>query len=171
MAALLVQGAAVTSIGVALATWFRRLGRAVAVSVTVYAFCRIRLGPLPRARPGDPDRDWPDFAGKTPDAGVLSRARRHRLPVRGPVRPVPATALPPSESRVAFYIGQVIVMLTMLVFALVVLALTLATFNRCVGRVPERPRRAPRPPRRATGVRLPRLRTAAPRRSGAPCPP
>jgi ABC-type transport system involved in multi-copper enzyme maturation permease subunit len=38
MATLLVQGAVVTSVGLALATWLRRLGRAVAVSVTIYAF-------------------------------------------------------------------------------------------------------------------------------------
>ena len=92
-------------------------------------------------------------------------------PFGGQLVPFLTTALPPSESRAAFYIGQVIVILAILVFALVVLALTLATFDRCVGRAPERPRRAPRPPRRATGVRQPRLWTAAPRRSGAPCPP
>ena len=49
---------------------------------------------------------------------------------------------PPSESRLAFYIAQSIVCLALLVFALVVLALAMATFNRCVGRMPERPRRA-----------------------------
>ena len=38
VAFLLVQGAAVTSVGLALATWMRRLGRAVAVSVASYAF-------------------------------------------------------------------------------------------------------------------------------------
>jgi hypothetical protein len=70
-------------------------------------------------------------------------------PFGGQLSMIEATALPPSESRAAFYIGQVIVILAILVFALVVLALTLATFDRCVGRAPERPRRAPRPPRRA----------------------
>src|SRR5262249_28844826 len=34
---LLVQGAAVTSVGLAVATWTRRVGRAVAMSVTAYA--------------------------------------------------------------------------------------------------------------------------------------
>ena len=33
----LAQGAAVTSLGLLLATWVRRLGRAVAASVTIYA--------------------------------------------------------------------------------------------------------------------------------------
>ncbi len=37
VAMLLAQGAVVTSIGLALATWFRRVGRAVAVSVTCCA--------------------------------------------------------------------------------------------------------------------------------------
>ena len=35
---LLAQGAAVTSVGLALATWSRRVGRAVAISVAAYAF-------------------------------------------------------------------------------------------------------------------------------------
>src|SRR6202034_438456 len=54
---------------------------------------------------------------------------------------------PPAQSRIAFYIGQLIVLLATIGLALVVLTLTMLTFNRCVGRAPERPRRAPRPPR------------------------
>ncbi len=38
MAMLLVQGAVVTSVGLALATWIQRVGRAVAVSVVSYIF-------------------------------------------------------------------------------------------------------------------------------------
>ena len=171
MAAILVQGAAVTSVGVALATWFRRLGRAVALSVTGYVFygvgwvlciellLEILIGTgliLPH------NSDAAEFLAMI-IAGVC--------PLGGQLVPSMATTLPPSESRVAFYVGQVIVILGILLFALVVLALTLATFDRCVGRAPERPRRAPRPPRRVTAVRQPRLWTAALRRSGATCPP
>jgi hypothetical protein len=67
--------------------------------------------------------------------------------------------LPPAQSRGAFYIGQVIVILATLAFGLVVLALTMATFNRCVGRASERPRRAPRPPRTKAERRRPHVRT------------
>jgi hypothetical protein len=41
VALFLVQGAAVTSLGLALATWVRRLGRAVATSVTLYALSHL----------------------------------------------------------------------------------------------------------------------------------
>jgi len=171
VAALLVQGAAVTSVGVALATWFRRLGRAVAVSVTGYAFYAI---------------GWVLCLELIPEILIISGlispensdAQQFLImiiasacPFGGQLVPILTTALPPSESRAAFYIGQVIVILAILIFALVVLALTLATFHSWVGRAPERPRRAPRPPRRATGVRQSRLWTAAPRPCGAPCPP
>jgi ABC-type transport system involved in multi-copper enzyme maturation permease subunit len=172
VATLLVQGAAVTSIGVALATWFRRLGRAVAVSVTGYAFYAF---------------GWVLCIELVPeilcDIGLVSPNNSDALeflcliiatacPFGGQLPSMLSGAfLPPSESRAAFYIGQVIVILVILVFALVVLALTLATFDRCVGRAPERPRRSPQPPRRATGARQPRLWSTALRRSGAPCPP
>ena len=51
-------------------------------------------------------------------------------------------------------------------FAMLVLALTIATFNRCVGRVSERPRRAPRPPRRAGTHRGPHVRIGDVRQPG-----
>ena len=52
VAMLLAQGAVVTSVGLALATWIRRVGRAVAVSVTCCAAFRIRLDHLRRIRRG-----------------------------------------------------------------------------------------------------------------------
>ena len=54
VAMLLAQGAVVTSVGLALATWIRRVGRAVAVSVTccaVFAFGWIILVELGSTRP------------------------------------------------------------------------------------------------------------------------
>jgi hypothetical protein len=65
---------------------------------------------------------------------------------------------PVADSRLSLYIAQVIVLLATIGCALGILALTLLTFDRCVGRMSERPRRAPRPPRRAAVPRVPVLR-------------
>ncbi len=171
VAAFLVQGAAVTSLGVALATWFRRLGRAVAVSVTSYAFYAF---------------GWILCLELIPEmltvSGLISPQDSNALefltvivasacPFGGQFVPILTTALPPSESREAYYIAQFIVILAILTFALVVLALTLATFDRCAGRAPERPRRPPQPPRQATFVRRLRLWSTASPPRGAACPP
>ena len=45
VALLLAQGAVVTSVGLALATWSRRIGRAVAMSVAAYGFVAF-IGPI-----------------------------------------------------------------------------------------------------------------------------
>ena len=134
MAALLVQGAAVTSVGMALATWIRRLGRGVAVSVTSYAFFAfgwvLCLEIIPEILSGlgliSPDDS---------DAAIfLVMVIASACPFGGQLVLLETMNLAPSESRAAFYIGQIIVILAILVFALVVLGLTLATFDRCMGR-------------------------------------
>jgi ABC-type transport system involved in multi-copper enzyme maturation permease subunit len=148
-AILLAQGAVVTSVGLVLATWIRRIGRAVAVSVTCFAVLAFgwiilvefgleilaELGLLPVN-----DRGTVEFF-----AEIFATA----CPAGGQMVTFTTSSWPPAQSRVAFYIGQLIVLLANNGFALIVYALTLATFDRCVGRVSERPRRAPRPPRRA----------------------
>ena len=50
---VLAYGAAITSLGLAAATWVRRLGRAVALCVTSYVLCVDRLADL-----GDDRRGW-----------------------------------------------------------------------------------------------------------------
>jgi ABC-type transport system involved in multi-copper enzyme maturation permease subunit len=158
-ALLLVQGAAVTSVGLVLATWVRRSGRAVALSVTSYAFVAFawpigielvpevmtKLGWIPPGDDGTAEFCAIVFASGCPLGGQLTGFL--------------TTLFPPSESRAALYAGQVIVFLAILLFALLVLALALATFDRCMGRMPERPRRAPRPPRghRSTGPQGPHV--------------
>ena len=148
VALLLAQGAVVTSVGLALATWFRRVGRAVGVSVTLFTFFAFAW--LPALEIGiellDGLEIWPESVLGSAEffMGTIGAA----CPSGSQILTFEAWRWPPSESRLAFYIAQGIVCLAILGSALVVLALAMATFNRCVGRAPERPRRAPRPPRR-----------------------
>src|SRR5262249_12321575 len=72
-------------------------------------------------------------------------------PLGGQVIPVASAFEATAQGRYADYLGQLIVPLATLGFALLLLGLTIATFDRSVGRVPERPSRVPRPPRRAPG--------------------
>jgi ABC-type transport system involved in multi-copper enzyme maturation permease subunit len=147
MAILLAQGAVVTSVGLVLATWIRRVGRAVAVSVTscaFFAFGWIILVEFGLEILAGLGLSFVDNSGTVEFfAQILATA----CPAGGQICTFTTTSWPPAQSRAAFYICQIIVFLATIGFALVVLALTLATFNRCVGRVSERPQRAPRPPR------------------------
>ncbi len=170
LVAFLAQGAAVTSIGVALATWSRRLGRAVAVSVSSYVLVTfgwilclelvpeilVKTGLIPRQ-----DSGMQEF---------ISMLVAIACPFFSQLVVLGTMSLPPSDGM-AFHIGQLIVVLGILLLALAVLALTLATFNRSVGRASERPRRAPRQPGQASALRLPRLWLVGSRRGSAPCPP
>jgi ABC-type transport system involved in multi-copper enzyme maturation permease subunit len=166
MGLLLAQGAAITSVGLALATWSRRVGRAVALSVSCYAFLAF-IGPilvelipatlLELGSFGSTDQATLEFI-----AEIIATA----CPLGSQLVTFTTMYWPASQSRWAFYIAQVIVLLATLVFALVVLALTIATFDRCMGRVPERRRRAPRPPRQVAGHRGPHVRASAARPTG-----
>ena len=76
----------------------------------------------------------------------------------------------PNDSRTASYLGETVVILIMILIALVILALTLATFDRCLGRMSEQPRRAPRMPRARpkSSVRMSGVSTSdSPIRSGS----
>jgi ABC-type transport system involved in multi-copper enzyme maturation permease subunit len=149
VAFLLVHGAVISSVGLALATWIRRVGRAVALSVSAYALVAfgwiiiVEILPavfIPFGTLQNSDRETIEFV-----AQIIASA----CPLGGQLCTFNTTGLSVEKSRSAFYLGQIIVLLAQIAFALVILALSLMTFDRCVGRVPERPRRAPRPPRRA----------------------
>ncbi|MFI5458121.1 MAG: hypothetical protein ACHRXM_22020 [Isosphaerales bacterium] len=159
MGMLLAQGAAVISMGLALATWSRRVGRAVAMSVTAYAFVAfispILIEIMPEALIGLGLVARGDQASMAFFTEVVATA----CPIGGQLVTSLTASFPTSQSRVAFYIGQVIVLLATLGFSLIVLASTIATFDRCVGRVSERPRRARRPPRRVAARRGPHARS------------
>jgi ABC-type transport system involved in multi-copper enzyme maturation permease subunit len=151
---LLAQGAAITSVGLALATWVRRVGRAVAVSVACYGFFAFALVVLLET-----------IGTALNTAGPFANYDRNTLellltlvtctcPAVAQYTPL-ETFCDAGLGREADYLEAVIALLATLVFALVVLALTFVTFDRCLGRVPERPRRAPRPPRHLAEIPAP----------------
>jgi ABC-type transport system involved in multi-copper enzyme maturation permease subunit len=158
VAMLLAQGAVVTSVGLALATWIPRVGRAVAVSVTSCAFFAIGWVPLIEVG-GEILVDvglWPESDVRTLE--FLMYVVGAACPMGGQYFTFVTASWPAADSRLSLYIAQVIVLLATIGIALGVLALTLLTFDRCVGRMSERPRRAPRPPRRAAIPPAPRVR-------------
>jgi ABC-type transport system involved in multi-copper enzyme maturation permease subunit len=158
VAMLLAQGAVVTSIGLALATWIPRVGRAVAVSVTSCTF--FAIGWVPLIECGGEILVgiglWPESDPGTLE--FLMYVVGVACPMGGQYFTFETASWPAADSRLSLYIAQVIVLLATIGFALGVLALTLLTFDRCVGRMSERPRRAPRPPRRAAIPPAPRVR-------------
>jgi hypothetical protein len=70
-------------------------------------------------------------------------------PLGGQLAPFQLVNLTTWQTRYAFYVALVIVILFTIAAALLLLGLTIATFNRSMGRMPERARRVLRPPRRA----------------------
>jgi ABC-type transport system involved in multi-copper enzyme maturation permease subunit len=138
---LLGYGAVITSLGLALATWVGRLGRAIALCVTVYIAFVIgwpmllvlcngdRMDPVTTALAlGDPPYG----------AAFLTMAASDRVG-----RPV-VGELPPWE----FFRSGVTWLFVCIGVAALLFRITLATFDRCLGRIPEttalRPSRKPR---------------------------
>jgi ABC-type transport system involved in multi-copper enzyme maturation permease subunit len=121
MAALiLAYGAAITSLGLALATWIPRMGRAAALTVGLYTFMSIAWIPLTfSVFPGD---DGMGIAAGSPPMGV--GAYSSKLAGDGT----------PSE----FAIQTLWTLFWTVAYGGVALALllaTLGTFNRCLGRI------------------------------------
>ncbi len=152
---MLAQGAVVTSFGLALATWMRRVGRAIAASVASYAvltFCWFLLLEMEVVsgtlswfglfKPDDLDADR-----------FFTMIAASLCPLAAQITPLQSLLWADALSRYAFYIGHVIVLLLTIGVAFLFLGLTLATFNRSMGRMPERRRRAPRPPRQLRAAR------------------
>jgi hypothetical protein len=152
VAMLLAQGAVVTSVGLALATWFRRVGRAVAVSVTCCAALSFGWLIVVELSVELMQQVGLTSAHDQASAEFFMEVLATACPLGAQTMTSLTSAWPPAQSRLAFYIGQVIVLLATIGFALAVLALSLATFNRCVGRASERPRRALQPPRRVSAL-------------------
>ena len=124
MAALiLAYGAAITSLGLALATWIPRMGRAAALTVGLYTFMSIAWVPLSMIVFGDgPGDDGIGIAAGSPLVGV------------GIYSALLADDAPRHE-----FAGQTLWTLFWTIayggVALALLLATLGTFNRCLGRV------------------------------------
>jgi ABC-type transport system involved in multi-copper enzyme maturation permease subunit len=127
-ALMLAYGAAVTSLGLACATWIRRLGRAVAASVVVYALVTAGWLALVSAVSHGQEFEAPAMGSPFFGAGELAfeSSSSHRLRPDGMLE-----CYGPLAFWIAFYAAA----------ALLLYLAVLGTFNRCLGRVPERARR------------------------------
>jgi ABC-type transport system involved in multi-copper enzyme maturation permease subunit len=156
----LATGAIVVSLGLLLATWFKRPGRAMAVNVSVYIVWSVGwvfavellaeavvkwLGYDLDTGPGH----WMWLA-----FGLLSLC-----PVGGQMGPAQMIFAERGLWRLRYWAFAGASVLAMFALAAALLGLTLWTFNRCLGRCPERPRRPPKRPR-AAGVRVERTASA-----------
>ncbi len=142
----IAYGAALTSLGLAMATWIARLGRAVGTTVALYvmmtvAYCFV-IGVL-SSGPGAQGL-WSGLMTGSPWMGI---AWTSSLLVRDH----------PYQNRM--YAAQIawgsFWILAYLSVAAILLMLTLATFNRCLGRMPEESR--PGKPRARKGVEITEL--------------
>lgn len=128
---VVICGAAITSLGLAMATWFARLGRAVALTVSAYVVVTVGGLFLGMWLQHGPDEEGFMMVSPFYFAGGLAADLNH----------------PSSRSHLGWAVFWTVVYAAA---AVALLGATLLTFNRCVGRVedglppprPERPRTA-----------------------------
>jgi ABC-type transport system involved in multi-copper enzyme maturation permease subunit len=166
-ALMLAQGAVVTSFGLALATWIRRVGRAVAVSAATYA--AIAFGWLLLIVLDEVTVDlfaWLGLANAADHESLIIFRLIGLItcPLGALLGPLESLTWSLALRRDVFYIEVVIAILITLGIALLILGLTLVTFNRSMGRMPERRRRIPLRPRQSRTPREPHIRKNGSRR-------
>jgi len=125
VATILAHGAATTSVGLALAIWIKRQSRAIAISVGLLVLVAVGW-PFLVGLLGGPDRVGPGLSALSPIFGtgffpVLLAMRR-------------ADEFRDLLSWAAFWVVEVTLL------AAGILWLTIRTFDRCFGRMPESPR-------------------------------
>jgi ABC-type transport system involved in multi-copper enzyme maturation permease subunit len=158
----LATGAVVASLGLLLATWFKRPGRAMAVNASVYIILSVGwvfaielvlvvvLEWLGYKIDGGRD-DWIWLV-----YGLLSLC-----PLGGQMAPSEMILFQHRLPRLRYWAFAGVSVLAMFALAAVLLGLTLLTFNRCLGRCPERPhgpthpRRRPKPASRPEPMGMP----------------
>ena len=123
VALILAYGAAITSLGLALATWIPQMGRAAAMTIGLYAVVSIGWIPISMLIFGEGSgKDGMGAAAGSPIMGV------------GAYSSILAGEMPERE-----FIGQTLWTLFWTIaysgFALALFLATLATFNRCLGRI------------------------------------
>ena len=140
---ILAYAAAITSLGLAAATWIPRLGRVITASVMAYVLVAvgwpIALRVLPdlpafRALPFQPQTNWDGLSLASPFFGIYAtteRATRWSYGSHDNVYGPPLARNDPSWPLIwiAFYSA----------IALILTFATLRTFDRCLGRVPAQP--------------------------------
>jgi ABC-type transport system involved in multi-copper enzyme maturation permease subunit len=140
----LASGAVLVSIGFILATWVRRLGRAVALSVILYFLLGIGLPVLA-------DMLFPIFIRSQWTSRGAAWVDQHRWimdcaasfsPCAGPIRPVRALDQYAFEPRGWVWRGIGLMILIKAAIAGFLLWIAIKTFDRCLGRVPETSTRA-----------------------------
>jgi ABC-type transport system involved in multi-copper enzyme maturation permease subunit len=132
----LVSGAMIVSLGVALATWVRRLGRAVAVSVIAFVLMGIGLIVLLelaylRLVSSVASSQW------IAENHWVVRCVMSLSPIVGPVTPLDTLFEFAWRSRMRQWAGIGVVALIKLAIAWFFFWLTVRTFDRCLGRTPE----------------------------------
>jgi ABC-type transport system involved in multi-copper enzyme maturation permease subunit len=146
----LVSGALIVSIGVAIATWIPRLGRAVATSVLVFFMLGIGLPiaasvilPSLYFRGGV----WVNYsAERQQQYQAMQQSITSLSPALGGVTPLETLAQYTFGSRDLLWTYLISIVLGKLILAAILLSLTLRTFDRCLGRVVESRRASYRPP-------------------------
>jgi ABC-type transport system involved in multi-copper enzyme maturation permease subunit len=134
---VLFGGAAVTSLGLLIATWVSRTGRAVALSVGVYVVVAVGLpmvGALMESSNGNGPKDFAFVIG-SPLYGPVFLSLVHES----------FLAQQLLECREPFAVWSLVWVGVYLVLAVLLYLLTLASFNRCLGRVNEKTRRKAHP--------------------------
>jgi ABC-type transport system involved in multi-copper enzyme maturation permease subunit len=136
VAEFLVSCAVIVSLGLALATWVRKLNRAIVLSVSAYFLTAIvwsiavemiflvclRLTESP---------DWSDRYR------VVYQCALSLGPIAGPMKPLYLLTGVELDQRTRIWIGIVLVIVLKAAIAWLLLWLTIKTFDRCVGRMPE----------------------------------
>ena len=138
---LLAHAAAATSFGLALATWFKRTGRAVAVSVA--GFVAVSIGwVLAIVTVIRPLLNWWSLHIETiPDktSSTLEQALLAFSPLGGQATPLDVLVHSYYLRRDLMWRILFLELALVLLAAAVLLGLTLLTFNRCLGRMNESP--------------------------------
>jgi ABC-type transport system involved in multi-copper enzyme maturation permease subunit len=142
---VLAYGAAITSLGLAVATWVRRLGRAIALCVSINVILAI---------------GWPILVlllvGHGPDIiAMLMMMADPPFGVLFGTMPVSSSMYSPSASptRGEMFIWMIIWILVHAGVAAYLFRATLGTFDGCLGRIPDAGARPGRPPGRSSLTR------------------
>ncbi len=139
---IIAQGAALASLGLALATWISRLGRAV--TWTVSAFVGSLIGWPVAAMLLLSVADGPTPGSKRELVGLVLLFGSPLCNIALPANVMDVNnRMPPSEIR-GFMAGAITWTIAYSLIAAGLYLATLLTFDRCLGRSPERPRK-PRP--------------------------